>query len=57
MVKSSIYNKTQNKWKGALDREWTYDGSCTDEWMDGWEGEKKSVWIIGWCKGKEVRGV
>ena len=22
---TKIYNKTQNKWKGALDREWTYE--------------------------------
>lgn len=34
MVKSNIYNKTQNKWKGALDR------VRMDIWMgDGWVGE------------------
>jgi len=31
------------------------NGSCTDEWLDGWEGEKKGVEIIDWCKGKKEK--
>ena len=40
VVKSSIYNKTQNTWKGALDREWTYE----------WELYRL---VVGWLGGRE----